>query len=82
MTKIDSNRWSALSPLLDEVLELTGAAREAWLEELRAARPEVATELVAMLAHLQSLDDAGFLQDDASEVLHQATTPPRRPRSS
>lgn len=27
MSKIDSTRWSELSPLLDEVLELSGGAR-------------------------------------------------------
>jgi hypothetical protein len=81
MTKIDSTRWNELSPLLDTVLELSGAEREAWLAELRATRPEVAQKLDALLAELQSLDDEGFLQGDASEVLNRSLAP-ERPRRS
>ena len=73
MTRIDSTRWKELSPLLDQVLELRGAARAAWLAELRAAQPAVAAELQAMLEELQTLDDEGFLEGDASRVLSQPT---------
>jgi hypothetical protein len=64
MTRIDPGRWQELSPLLDEVLELAGEERRAWLEALRATRPEAAAELEALLLELQSLDAAGFLQSD------------------
>lgn len=68
MKKIDSIHWKELSPLLDEVLELSGAARIAWLERLGTTRPEVAVELHGLLAELQSLDEAGFMQGDPETV--------------
>jgi eukaryotic-like serine/threonine-protein kinase len=64
MSRIDSRHWKEISPLLDEVLELAGEARAVWLEALRVTRPEAAAELQALLAELQSLDEAGFLQGD------------------
>jgi hypothetical protein len=64
MKKIDSAHWKELSSLLDEVLELGGDARTVWLEGLGATRPEVAAEVQRLLAELQSLDAAGFLQGD------------------
>src|SRR5712672_1075634 len=71
MMKIDSTRWGELSPLLDQVLELAGEERAAWLEALRATRPEVVAELQTLLAELQALDDAGFLEGDPSRMLGQ-----------
>jgi hypothetical protein len=68
MSRIDSSHWKELSPLLDEVLELAGEARAVWLEALRATRPAAAAELKALLAELQSLDEAGFLQGDPTTV--------------
>jgi eukaryotic-like serine/threonine-protein kinase len=62
MTRIDATRWNELSPLLDEVLELSGDERAAWLQRLRNTRPDVAAELETLLAELRSLDRAGFLQ--------------------
>jgi|KBSSwiStaDraftv2_1062776.scaffolds.fasta_scaffold00483_10 serine/threonine-protein kinase len=71
MMKIDSTRWGELSPLLDQVLELAGEERAAWLEALRATRPAAAAELQTLLAELQALDDAGFLEGDPSKMLGQ-----------
>src|SRR5882757_9815304 len=71
MMKIDSTRWGGLSPLLDQVLELAGEERAAWLEALRATRPEVVAELQTLLAELQALDDEGFLEGDPSRMLGQ-----------
>src|SRR5215813_8384457 len=69
MTRIDPTRWNELSPLLDEVLELSGEERLAWLDSLRTTRPQVAVELEKLLTELQSLDAAGFLQGDPSALL-------------
>lgn len=73
MTRIDSTRWGELSPLLDQLLELAEEERAAWLEALRATRPDVVTELKALLADLQSLDDEGFLEGDPSRMLGQSS---------
>jgi len=68
MSRIEWSHWQVLSPLLDEVLDLSGDARATWLEALRARRPEAAAELQTLLAELQSLDAAGFLQGDPTTV--------------
>ncbi len=73
MTKIDSTRWNELSPLLDQVLELSGSERAAWIANLRATQPEVAAALQGMLEELQTLDDEGFLAGDASRVLNHSS---------
>ncbi len=43
-------RWSAISPILDELLELTGASRQLRLEELAASDPALGAELSRLLA--------------------------------
>ncbi|HEV7366018.1 MAG TPA: serine/threonine-protein kinase [Gemmatimonadales bacterium] len=52
---------AAISPLLDEVLDLPPDARALWLAELRANRPELAAELEILLAAEAGLDARGFL---------------------
>ncbi|NYF22230.1 serine/threonine-protein kinase [Xanthomonas sp. JAI131] len=52
---MDALQWQRLSPLLDELLELTPEARAARLAQLHAQDPASADELVRMLA----LDAAG-----------------------
>jgi hypothetical protein len=69
VTKFDPTRWNELSPLLDQVLELAGEERVAWLDALRATRPDVAAELQTLLAELQALDNEGFLEGDPSWML-------------
>ena len=68
MSRIDAYHWKELSPLLDEVLELAGEARTAWLDALRSRRPELAAEVQALLSELQTLDEAGFLQGDPPTI--------------
>ena len=50
---MQGDRWATLSPLLDELLELTGPAREQRLDEIEAADPELAREL----QHLMTLEE-------------------------
>ena len=59
----DAEQWRALEALLDEVLERAPAERVGWLAELRAARPELARELEAMLAAEPEMERSGFLSD-------------------
>jgi hypothetical protein len=73
MTRIDPTRWSELSPLLDEVLELPSDERGAWLEVLRTTRRQTAAELEMLLAELQSLDAVGFLQGEAAHALSESS---------
>ena len=47
---MQGERWSTLSPLLDELLELTGDRRALRLAELHVADPSLANELERMMA--------------------------------
>ncbi|OYU78811.1 MAG: serine/threonine protein kinase, partial [Burkholderiales bacterium PBB5] len=49
MSLPDAARWSRLSPLLDELLDLPPSARALRLAELRRASPELADELAHLL---------------------------------
>ncbi|HEX5686987.1 MAG TPA: protein kinase [Ideonella sp.] len=63
--KIDKSRWPALSPHLDELLELGPAERAARLAALRMADPTLADDLQALLASLDTLDRNAFLETPA-----------------
>jgi serine/threonine-protein kinase len=65
---IDRARWPALSPWLDELLDLDAAARAQRLAALRAEDAALADELGAWLDHLASID--------ASPFLHGVALPP------
>ena len=54
---MDVDRWKRLSPLLDVLLELGADARAAQLQILRAQEPELADELVRLLALEEASDD-------------------------
>ena len=62
---LDRSRWPQLSPLLDELLDLEGDARQAHLAALRDTDPALADELAAWLAELQGVEDSAFLQGPA-----------------
>ena len=50
MDDLDKQRWLALSPLLDELLDLETAARQQRLDELQAQDPDTAAQLQRLLA--------------------------------
>ncbi len=54
---MDVERWKRLSPLLDVLLELGAEARAVQLQLLRAQEPELADELVRLLALEDTRDD-------------------------
>lgn len=56
MSPIDSERWQALSPLLDRALDLEGEERAAWLQSLRAEDPTLAADLNWLLAGKPAFD--------------------------
>jgi serine/threonine protein kinase len=58
---LDRDRWTALSPYLDEALDLEGADRAAWLEALHAREPGLAAEVEALLAEFSTLEREDFL---------------------
>jgi eukaryotic-like serine/threonine-protein kinase len=62
---VDPARWQVLSPLLDDLLDLPAAAREARLALLRQDDPALADELKPWLEELSALDHSAFLQAPA-----------------
>ncbi|MGH9309020.1 MAG: serine/threonine-protein kinase, partial [Vicinamibacterales bacterium] len=73
MSAIDSQRWRRASPHLDRILELAGAERDAGLASLRAAEPDVAADVEALLAEHRLLSAKGFL--DSAAMLHAVQVP-------
>jgi serine/threonine protein kinase len=63
---IDPERWKALSPYLDDALEMASGQREIWLRDLASRHPAIAADLRILLAEYQDLDRAGFLDGTAS----------------
>ncbi len=57
----DLDQWPRLSALLDELLELDGAAQADRLAQLRAQEPEIAQAVMGLLDRLTSIDRDGFL---------------------
>jgi serine/threonine protein kinase/Tol biopolymer transport system component len=68
MSKISLDQWQALSPHLDEALEMTGVERETWLSSLRGENPSLAYQLEILLREHRALSAEGFLQASALEL--------------
>jgi serine/threonine-protein kinase len=60
---LDRQRWLALSPLLDELLDLAPPEREARLAALHAGDPDTAAALRELLARADGLQRQGFLSE-------------------
>jgi serine/threonine protein kinase/tetratricopeptide (TPR) repeat protein len=59
---LSPDRWRALSPYLDEALEITGDRRAAWLAAIRARDAALGADLETLLAEHEDLQEAGFLE--------------------
>jgi eukaryotic-like serine/threonine-protein kinase len=64
---LDRDRWTVLSPLLDEALEMPAESRGAWLEGLRARDRLLAADLEALLARYQQVQANDFLEQPPSQ---------------
>jgi eukaryotic-like serine/threonine-protein kinase len=62
---IDAERWSALSPLLDELLDLPTEGRAARLAALREQDAELAALLAQLTDQLTEIDRESFLEGPA-----------------
>jgi serine/threonine protein kinase len=65
MPAFDSEQWSRLSPLLDELLELDKTARATRLVGLRLADAALAATLAALLADVETIRHECFLEGSA-----------------
>ena len=58
----DPDQWWAVSPYLDEALDMTDAQRSTWLAAIQTRNPTLAGQLQALLAEHKSLSADGFLE--------------------
>ena len=65
MSTLSADRWRALSPYLDQALDLTAEEREPWLDTLRQTDPALAAELQSLLVERDALNESGFLEGPA-----------------
>ncbi|HKE09390.1 MAG TPA: protein kinase [Candidatus Acidoferrum sp.] len=68
MCKLSPEQWHALSPRLDEALEMTDQERSTWLLRLRVEDPTLASQLELLLEEHRVLSEEGFLNVRAAEV--------------
>ena len=61
MSTLTGERWLALSPLLDESLDMSAEERAPWLARLRSENAELAADLEGLLGQRDELDRDGFL---------------------
>ena len=65
MTALTGERWRALSPYLDEALELPAAERGPWLAAVARERPDLAADLQSLLAPGEAYYKMIVLDDDS-----------------
>ncbi len=75
MDALDKQRWIALSPLLDELLDLAPPDRARRLEEIRAGDVAMAEHLEALLERDAALHGERFLEQPAAESLRESPPP-------
>src|SRR6266849_6752690 len=66
MPALEPGQWQALSPYLDEALELAPERLAAWLESIREQNPSLASDLHTLLKEHEALGNEGFLQASAA----------------
>ena len=69
MPALSADRWRAVSPYLDEALEMAAEGRAAWLASIRARDATLAADLSTLLADHEAVHESGFLE--------RAAPPPR-----
>src|SRR5438128_10555233 len=68
MSKLSPDQWQALSPHLDEALEMTDDERSTWLSSLQGENPTLAYQLEILLREHRELSEEGFLEASAMEL--------------
>ena len=68
MSKLSSDQWRALSPHLDQALEMTEEDLSTWLSSLRTADPSLASQLEILLHEHHVLSAEGFLEASSLEL--------------
>ena len=74
MPLFSPDRWRAVSPYLDEALEIATVDRPAWLASLRARDAALAADLGTLLADHDAVHEARFLERAVPLPPHTALT--------
>jgi serine/threonine-protein kinase len=74
MPPFSAERWRAVSPLLDEALELATEERPAWLASIRARDAALAADLRTLLAEHEVVHQSRFLEGAVPLPPHTALT--------
>lgn len=61
--RLDNDRWRAVSPYLDQAIEMDEEDRVGWLAELRDSDPFIARDLELLLEERRTLLEEGFLDE-------------------
>jgi eukaryotic-like serine/threonine-protein kinase len=72
--QLGGDEWRELSRLLDEALDMPPELRAAWLDAQRAAHPQIAADLEALLKREEAMDAAGFLDPTHAPELPALST--------
>ena len=64
----DRDRWQRLQPLLDQALDLSSEQRVSWLVGLWKSEPDMANDLILLLAGEVEADISGFLVEPPDTV--------------
>lgn len=73
MARFDKSRWRALSPLLNELLEVPAPERSSRLARIDAEDRELAAELVSLLDLNAQIETEGFLERSPLDSLELQT---------
>ena len=68
MSTLNPDQWQALSPYLDEALEMTDEERASWLAALRVENPDVAAQLEMLFREQRALREEGFLEKRSAKL--------------
>ena len=71
---LDPERWLALSPFLDQALDLAPEARREFVARLGIERPELAVELAALLENAVAAEREGFLNQPVAPIASPEST--------
>jgi serine/threonine protein kinase/Tol biopolymer transport system component len=68
VSRLSPDQWQALSPRLDQALEMTDDERLIWLSSLQSENPTLAYQLEILLREHRVLSEEGFLEASALEL--------------
>src|SRR5215475_6078543 len=72
MSKLSPDQWQAISPRLDEALEMTVEQRASWFSLLRTENPTLASQIEIILEEHRLLSEEGFLDQQPAELAEKS----------